>query len=359
MNAEWSIVEQCREVLEGINPVRKVTVRTPVRKSALAEADISVGLETEVGSLAYTGSVLRGIRPSRFDHWLLSNLARRPALPKSKRLIVMSDYVTPTIDQRLLDADVDYVDTAGNFLIRWPGKLYLHRIGQRAERHPSQVSSRLGKAAGLQILFVLLAEPQAAALPYRQIAYQSGVALGSAALVLDELRHKGFLVTRGNRRFLKRRQELLELWVDGYSAELRPRLALGRFQAPDREFSQVLRNVHTAFSETELDYAFTGGAAADILTHHYRGHNLTLFVSALPRDLLKELRWLPSPQGQITALRRFSPAISWDDSKKTEFRVAHPLLVYAELLHDGGERERETARILYTDQLLKLIETDD
>lgn len=34
-------------------------------------------------------------------------------------------------------------------------------------------------------------------------------------------------------------------------------------------------------------------------------------------------------------------------SAKTDFSTAHPLLIYAELLYQGGSRELETARIIY------------
>jgi len=66
------------------------------------------------------------------------------------------------------------------------------------------------------------------------------------------------------------------------------------------------------------------------------------------------LRWLPSADGPITVLRPFSLQASHHAILKGNRRVADPLLVYAELLFEGRERERETARLVYEQYLAHL-----
>jgi len=207
-------------------------------------------------------------------------------------------------------------------------------------------------------LFLLLIDPTAVQLSYRDLAYRSGVALGSAAVVLDELKAKAFITTSDKRRSLTRRRELLDLWITGYSGPLRPRLLSGTFEAPDRDSDETMQRVHSVFSRRDLDYATTGGFAADILTRHYRGRDLTIFTSKLSPEMLKELRWLPARTGRIAVLRMFAPTILWSPVGASTYKVARPLLVYAELLHGGSERERETAQIIYAEHLAPLLDVD-
>jgi len=146
------------------------------------------------------------------------------------------------------------------------------------------------------------------------------------------------------------------LCVSGYSEQLRPKLLLGVFVAPEKDAGANWLHLRDVLRQRQIDSAVTGGLAADELTHHYRGEDLTAFVSDWPKGVLQQLRWLPSPTGPITLLRQFCPAVRW--SKGGEQQVAHPLLVYAELLHSGRERERETARMIYERYLDRLAADD-
>jgi hypothetical protein len=173
---------------------------------------------------------------------------------------------------------------------------------------------------------------------------------------MNELRGRGYLLRRRVGSRLVRRRELLERWVSGYSEQLRPKLLLGVFTAPEKDAAENWRRLREVLRQREIDAAVTGGLAADELTHHYRGEELVAFVSDWPKGVLQELRWLPSPTGPITLLREFCPAVRW--SSGGEQQVAHPLLVYAELLHSGRERERETARMIY-ERYLERLAADD
>ena len=95
------------------------------------------------------------------------------------------------------------------------------------------------------------------------------------------------------------------------------------------------------------DWALTGGFGADTLIHRYKGDSLTVFLEDAPAHLLSELRWLPSTHGRVTLLKLFSPHIHYQPKAGVRDHVAHPLLIYAELMHDGKERGRETAQVIY------------
>jgi hypothetical protein len=356
MQPEWDIVALCRGHLEGIPGIRKARIRTPVRPTDLPSADLSLVLETDVGQFFYLGEVKRRLTPSKLDHWLLVALPRARKQATKVQPILFADYVSPLNAQRLREADVDYADAAGNLLIHRPPKLLLFKSGARPRTLSEPRATRLFMPSGLQVLFVLLVEPAAAELPYRELAVHSGVALGSIAVTMSELKAKGYLVRRRAGLRLVRRRELLERWVSGYGEQLRPKLLLGVFVAPEKDAGANWQHLREVLRKRQIDSAVTGSLGAYELTHHYRSDDLTAFVSDWPTGILQQLRWLPSPTGPITVLRHFCPAVTW--ATGGEQQVAHPLLVYAELLHSGRERERETARIVYEGSLQRLVADD-
>jgi Transcriptional regulator, AbiEi antitoxin, Type IV TA system len=157
---------------------------------------------------------------------------------------------------------------------------------------------------------------------------------------------------------LTQKRKLLDLWVGGYNARLRPNLLIGRYQPPEADLEQTLLTLRNELEDKKISWALTGGFAADILTRHFRGQQLSFFADEWPRDLMQRLRWLPSADGPVTVLRKFSPLVTFDSGVPDSPPVAHPLLVYAELIFQGRERELETTKILYDRYLASLIQED-
>jgi hypothetical protein len=269
------------------------------------------------------------------------------------RRLLLTDFVPGSLTAVLEQAQVDFVDGAGNMLLRWPGKLYVQVKGMKPARVPEATASFLTTPNGLRVLFALLAEPGADVPAYRELSEQAGVSLGTVGRVGVELQRRGFLVMqrRRKRRVLHRTRELVEMWVGGYAERLRPQLVIGRFRSPDRDTADALKRL-TAEGHEGFRWALTGGFAADALTGHYRGEQLILFVDPWNSARAAGLRWLPAVDGPITLLRMFWPRGVERTLEKDDARVAHPLLVYAELLFQGREREVETAKLVY-EQYLK------
>jgi hypothetical protein len=356
MGAETEIVTLCRTQLEDLPGIQKVTIRKPTRGRGTPPGDLGVVLETDVGQFAYAGEVKSRLTPAALDHWLVAHPAGDPARSPKQKSILLADYVSPENERRLRQADVDYVDTAGNALINRPPKLHIFISAARPRARVKSRPARLFMPSGLQVLFTLLVDPAGADMPYRKLAARSGVALGSIAVVMNELERKGHLLRRRAGWRLVGRRELLDRWVAGYADQLRPKLGLGTFTAREKDPAANWQHLRAILRGRGIEAALTGGLAADELTHHYRGDVLVAFVSEWPRGVLEQLRWLPSAAGPITILRQFAPVVGW--SRGEEQALAHPLLVYAELLHSGRERERETARLIYERHLERLAADD-
>jgi len=333
-----AVVEACLAHLRALETVRTAEFRPGADDAVLV-------VRTDSGRLQYVVEVKRTLNRPRLEHALASNTQRRKA---GTRRLLLADFVPGSLTDVLEQAQVDFVDAAGNMLLRWPGRLYVQVKGMKPARLPEATGSFLTTPNGLRVLFALLVDPGGDVPAYRELAERAGASLGTVGRVALELQRRGFLVMprRRKRRVLLRKRELLELWVGGYAERLRPQLVIGRFRSPDRDVADALKGL-TAEADGAFRWALTGGFAADALTGHYRGEQLILFVDPWISARAASLRWLPSIDGPITLLRMFWPRGVERTLEKGDTRVAHPLLVYAELLFQGREREVETAKLLY------------
>ena len=356
-NTDKEVLQACEAHLRALQPVKKVKSKYRMVHRDRPELDAPLVLDTEVGRLTYFYEIKQGLSLPRLEHLIL--LLQRDSWEAKARPLLLTDYIPPRLAQRLVEAGLNFVDETGNVYIDQPGKLYIRVQVARPKRLPETRIGRLSQPSGLQVAFVLLTHPQAVSMPYRELARTSGVALGSVAQILRELKVKGYLEQKGREKwFLTRRRELLDFWVGGYGDRLRRKLLIGRYQPPEPDLAQTLARLQEEASATRKLWALTGGFAADVLTGYYRGDQLGLFVSGRPAEFVKRLKWLPSARGPITVLRQFSPLVFFAEKAPPDRPVAHPLLVYAELVFQGRERDREAAKIIYDRYLASLVHGD-
>ena len=339
---EHSTLQRVYEQLSALEPVRAVRIPSPIEDGTLA-------LVTTEGRFVYSFRVKRTVFPKTLAH-VVARLQKRP-IERGRRHLLVTDYVS---DEALTllraEKDVDYVDEAGNMLLRWP-RFYVEIRGHK--RAPSALGRArpLATAGGIRALFALLAEHSLEHVVYRELEAQSGVTLGTISNTVKELRARGFLGRQAKRLVRSRPQVLLDLWAEGYAQWLRPRLVIGRYQSAD-----PLENVVDLVRRTLKDesWGVTGGFAAEIMTRHYRGETLGLFIGNWRPERAREWRWLPSADGPITVFRPFSDWLLLHRLLLPKGPVVHPLLVYAELVCDGRERARaaaERVREQYLDYL--------
>jgi hypothetical protein len=353
MKTERDTLESCVANLRALEGIKDVDVKE--RATGLPPgADAKLVLRTSAGQLAYVVEVKRTVTRAGLDH-LLQQLQRYAETTRAKPLL-FTDYVSPNLAERLISAGLNFADTGGNVYLDWPGKLHIQIQGKRPTRIAEAKSERLTQPSGLKILYALLMQPREQWGTYRDIAKAAGVALGSIAVVMRELKAKGYLVEeRRDEWRLTHKRKLLDLWVEGYVARLRPDLLIGRYRPGEADLEQTLGVLRNELAGRKISWALTGGGAAEILTHHFRGEQLSFFAQDWSSDLARRLRWLPSEQGSVTVLRKFSPLVAFNLESTHLQAVAHPLLVYAELMFQGRERELETAKIVYDRYLSSLV----
>lgn len=256
-------------------------------------------------------------------------------------IVILAPHIGKGIAEKFIKAGVNYVDANGNCHIAAP-PVYVHVEGKSGSRSAAEKGLR---RASYQVLFAYLAEQTLLDSPIRSVAEAAGVSRQPVADMRRRLLDDEYiLATATKTRWHPRRwQDALSLWLHGYETTVRPSLIEGTYRTRDRIPTNLERRVAHVFGERgRPDFRWGGTAAGFRLTGHYRGERTVVHVSAPPTDLEEPLEAMADPRGNLIVMGAFG-TINWPSDRET----VHPLLVYAEMLHDTNERAREAAQELY------------
>jgi hypothetical protein len=312
----------------------------PQRQGHRADAELRFAFPQ--GERRLGAEVKRRLNPNTLGQ-AIEQIKRFP-----EKALLVTEYVNPNMAERLKQLDVMFLDTLGNAYINAP-PIFIYMKGHTPPaKLPGERPTRAFVPAGLKVVFALLCRQELADAPFRTIAQTADVALGTVAWVLDDLERLGHLLIMGKRgRRLIRKQQLLERWVATFPNQLRPKLLLGKYAAPDPKW----------WGNTRIgDFRAYWGAeiAGARLTGHLKPELVTVYIRDLPGRFLAANRLRIDPRGNVEILEAF-----WDTKCDwTDTEIVHPLLVYADLLATGDTRNLETARRIYDEQLAGLVRED-
>jgi len=266
-----------------------------------------------------------------------------PALAQLKRFgrpgLLVTRYVTPPMAERLKQLDVAFLDTAGNAYVRTP-KMLIYVTGRKPQQ-PAQAERtvRAFRPTGLKVIFALLCVPELTKAPYRTIANEAGVALGTVGWTFYDLRRLGYLrPTRPTEGFIDKLDQLIDAWVEAYPQQLRPRLRPRRFTVKDFDWWKTEEL-------TRLEMWLGQEPAAALLTRHLRPQIITVYGDTHFETLARKIRPVKDDHGNLEVLQKFwkfKPA----ENRVEGYRVVPPLLIYADLVATGDARNLETAKMI-------------
>ena len=263
--------------------------------------------------------------------------------------LLVAPYITPKMAQQCREADLQFIDTAGNAYLNRPG-LHVLVTGQKrdaADQLPT--AHRANTNTAMRVIFALLCKPELLNAPYRQIKDAAGVALGAVGWVFTDLNTRGHLLgdgREGKRRFVDPKR-LLNEWVTNYPIKLRPKLGARRFRAADpgwRKNADIQK----------YDAQWGGETAADILTHYREPNQATVYIHGNPNKLIAENRLRPDPDGDVEILERF-----WNfqvDGPVALEKTTPPPLIYADLMATQDPRNHETAAMVYENYIANALD---
>jgi len=335
----------------AVEVVQESGVADAIFKWALPKETLTCVLELK----NYLSSANINVVASQFEKNIQLQLGRK--------YLLAAPFIRRSQAKLLESKKIDHLDMAGNIHIVTENT-FIHVEGKQEITSNDKFIGRALKRSGLQILYVLLIKPESVNWPYRQIAEAANVVHGSVAIVLKDLRLRGYLFGSDGRAKLLRRKELMGQWVQGYISTLRPKLIVGRYRPQFKDFEDVIKKFEQYYTVGVNQWALTGAQAAYREFKYYSVDKLTFFADSLDfgnvlenQNMLAALRWIPDPSGNITQLRFFSKYVV-SDAVGDVMPSTHPLITYAELINDDTDRSKEAADQVY-ERYLHAIENDD
>jgi hypothetical protein len=256
--------------------------------------------------------------------------------------VLVTEYVTPQIAEKLRQMEIPFIDIAGNVYLRTPDTFILVTGRKKPKQATVHEQNRAFRAAGLKVIFTLLTQPDQLTATTREIAYNAGVANGTVGNILKNLEQLGFVYRSKTKGLvLENRQKLIDNWVDAYPRELRPQLKARRFQIRHphwwKEFSYDRWQKHQMW--------LGGEPAAALLTKYLYPEKITVYGRP---DFKKLAQIVVQPvqdeHGNFELLEPF-----WNYETQVfdpVHRLCPPLLIYADLAATGEARNLDAANMI-------------
>jgi hypothetical protein len=248
--------------------------------------------------------------------------------------LLIAHHIFPKIKEELRQKEIPYLEANGNVFLK-KKNIFLFVDTQKPLNIDKNRGNRAFTKTGLKVLFYLLQNKEAINHTQRELAEKANVGLGNIPQVIEGLKETGYIIPLKNKTYVwENRKALLDRWVIEYGTVLRPKLIKEQFALKGQWQEIQFDNKKTVWG---------GESAADILTNHLRPEKLIIFTQENRVELIRKYRLLPDKHGEIEVLDMF-----W---KHDIWKTAPPLLVYADLILEGGKRNKETAEKIFHDYI--------
>lgn len=258
-------------------------------------------------------------------------------------IIIIAKYIANDMAIELREKGINYLDIAGNSFIKHKNVL-ISITGQKIQKISKTNQSRAFQEAGIKLIFNLLRSPESLQTSYRELAEKTDISIGSVSNVMNELEELNFLLKTDKKRVLKNTKELLSRWVVAYNDVLKPRLLKKRVR-----FSN--RNDYKNWSKLSLisldNINLWGGEpGAALMTEQLKPSLFIIFTNGNWQEVAKVLKLIPDEEGEIEIYYMF-----WKGEKNQEKLIAPALLIYADLITSGYDRNTQIAQNILSNEL--------
>ena len=247
-----------------------------------------------------------------------------------KNFMLVANRIFQKIKEELRQKEIPYLEANGNIFLK-KGDIFLFVDTQKALEIEKIKGNRAFTKTGLKVVFYLLQYKEAINYTQRELAEKVGVGLGNIPQVIEGLKETGYLIPLNNKSYVwNNRVELLERWMVDYETILRPKLRKDKYSLKGQ------------WQDLKFNKEFTvwgGEPAADILTNYLRPEKFLIFTKETRIELIKNYHLMPDKNGMIEVFEMF-----W---KNENGKTVSPILIYADLILEGGKRNKETAEKIY------------
>lgn len=315
---------------------------------ALAEFDGIINWKATEGGVRYLVEEKRHLRHQDVGVVMDQMNRRRATLSPGRagdRVLLLAPYVRRQQAAALEQAEIDYLDLAGNVHLQAPG-LFVHVEGRKPQENPPTAPRRPQKG-WIKTVMAILIRPGLANAPYRALADRADVALGTVAGCMNDLAARGLLLKGKGGRRVEDRQALVALWVQAYIEGLRPGLQERRFQVRAKEKAEIWPRLQRVLAERAQSWALTGADLAARRVPFFRANETEVYAPVgvlADREAQKALIAQPAARGgNLVVIEPPGPlAIAGETD---DLPVAPGLLAYAELRYRGTGPALEAAEL--------------
>lgn len=335
--------------LKALEFVQDVKVSGPDRHGSEA-FDTVLAITTPAGCFNLPAGI-KNVYPNTALVNSIIAMARRLENENAKRMgyVALLARTARIHEEKLVEAGINFVDLAGNLNLKLGPNYQAVILGRREQRAPESDFGRVSSRAGVQLLFTLAAHPDAANWPTRQLAQVAGISKSIVARLKHRFVHSEILQALGHEFRLAAPNEIRQQLLVGYGDTLYPRILIGRFRSAIRDGKEFLAHVSTTLADSHTRWALTGGPAAHLLQHYYRGDEIPIFLEDSSSEIQRRLRLLPDRTGPIKLLTAFGTLAFWRSIEN--YTIAHPWLIFAELMQSEDSRAHEAAQEIYSEFL--------
>jgi len=261
----------------------------------------------------------------------------------NRPVILAARYIAQEIAIELRELGINYIDIAGNAHIN-EGEIFVLISGQKTQYQEKTNQARAFQEAGIKLIFNLLNNPENLQLSYRELAELANISIGSVSNIMQELEGMNFILKTSSKRILKNTPDLLNRWIIAYGDILRPRILKKRMRFTDKDHSSNWRTLE--IQELEFNNLWGCEPAAAILTRQFSPAKYTIYTDGNWQSISRELKLIPDEDGEIEILQIF-----WKANKENRSKTTPALLVYADLLSSGFERNIQIANQIFNNEL--------
>lgn len=280
----------------------------------------------------FVGEVKQEVRAYQIDQLPGQSKAKMPQ-------IIVANRIFPGVKSILQEKRIPYLEANGNFFLSQDNFYILIDTARPFIDVKRKGRNRAFTKTGLKVVYFLLQNKDALNWTQREIADEVGVSLGTIPQVINGLKDSGYIIPLDRRNYIwKNRMDLLRKWIDSYAIELRPKLVRHQYK-----ISGDWRDIRFSNNLT----VWGGEPGADLLTNHLRPEKYTIYTKEKLSDLIRKYKLIPDPFGEAEVLEMF-----WSGQ---EGKIASPMLVYTDLILEGGKRNIETAERIFNDYVKPII----
>ena len=326
----------------------KAKIRAPGK--ALVQFDGVVTWKAAGGAVRYVVEERRHLRHQDIGVVVEQLNRYRANLPLGQvgdRVLLLAPHVRQQHAAALERAEIDYLDLAGNAHLQVPG-LFVHVEGRQPQKDLVPARGRPQKG-WIKAIMAILIHPGLTNAPYRALADQADVALGTVAGCMNDLAARGLLLEGKDGRRVADRQALVALWVQAYIEGLRPKLKERRFQVRADRKQEIWTRLQKVLAERAQPWALTGADAAERRMPFFRADETEIYapVRALEdREAQKALIAQPAARGGNLLVIEPPGPLAIAGETDDNFPVTPGLLAYAELRYRGTGQALEAAELL-------------